>query len=173
LAAALPTAWPSSWLSLALTDSGHVGWRIGGKPVAHVIALHTGLGNRRHIGQLGAALLRRVAQRTQLAGLDLRHAGGDVGDHQVDLAAQQVGDGQRIALVGHMQDVHIGQLLEHLAGYPAGRAAAAKAELARVGLGIGQQLAHRLVRRIGRHHQHLAALAQAGNRREVLDRVIG
>ena len=72
-----------------------------------------------------------------------------------------------------MQDLGMRELLEHLAGDAARRAAAAVAELAGLLLGLRQQLGNGPVRRVGAHHQHLAALAEAGDRNEILHRVVG
>ena len=71
-----------------------------------------------------------------------------------------------------MQDVGAAELLEHLARRAAGRTAAAKAEFARRLLGGGHQVHHVFVRRVGAHHQYLAAFAQTGDGREVFHRVV-
>ena len=71
-----------------------------------------------------------------------------------------------------MKDVHARELLEHFARHAARCTAAAKGELAGVLLGKGHQVAHALVRRCGVDHQHLPALAQAGDGREVFHRVV-
>ncbi len=63
---------------------------------------------------------------------------------------------------------------EHLADELRQRALAeAEVELARIGLGIGDELGERLGRHVGRDHQHQAAARDRRDRHEVLQRIVG
>ncbi len=104
------------------------------------------------VGTSGASGERRrpvTPSARSLPDLTCRQAGRGVGDHHVDLAAQQVGDRERIALVRHVQQLHAGHLLQQFACDAAAGAAAAKAQLAGRLLGLGQKFAHGLGLRAG------------------------
>jgi hypothetical protein len=80
----------------------------------------------------------------------------------------------RRTLVGHVHEVGPGAQLEQL-GDQMGEVAVAhgaEIELAGIGLGIGNQLLHGLRREIRRHHQHLVAFGDLGDRREMLGGVV-
>jgi hypothetical protein len=88
-------------------------------------------------------------------------------------AGDHVQHRQAAAAVGHVDDVHAGQGLEHLAGKVRARAVAGRGvvEPARVVLGVAHQLGHRGHRQRRRHHQHQRDLGHARDRREVGHRV--
>ena len=103
---------------------------VGGEPEAHVVALEPA---SLIVGSSGASGERfgvDDAERAHLAALHLRQAGRHVGDHHVDLPAEQVVDRERIALVRDVQQLDARHLLEHLARHARRRAAAAEADLA-------------------------------------------
>ena len=111
----------------------------------------------------------------QLAGLDLRHGVGEVVEHELRVAGEQRLRGRRAALERHVHRVDAGIDLEQLAGEVAGAAVAARAEgeLARIGLGVGDEFLDAsspaapalTTSTFGRHRDQR-------DRREVLDRVV-
>ena len=138
-----------------------------------------GLGNRGQVGQGGAALGAGHGQGLELAGLDLRHGRGQVVEHQVHGAADQVEQRRAGAAVGEVDHEGAGARLEELARQVDRGAVAAgrHVQLARVGLGITDQVGHGIdLQRFGLgrvHHQHVGHTGHQRDRREVLDRVIG
>ena len=66
-----------------------------------------------------------------------------------------------------------GSLFQSLADDVRGRVADAVAELAGIGLGVGDQRLHGLVRLVRRHGDERGKAADPRNRREILDRVVG
>ena len=66
---------------------------------------NAGFGHRRHVGQQGRALGAGDGERTNLAGLHMGGHRGEVADHHLDLAANQVHLRCRNALVGHVGDL--------------------------------------------------------------------
>ena len=68
--------------------------------------------------------------------------GGRGGEHHVDLAAEQVGDGRAGAAVRHVRHLDLGQVGEHLAGQVRRGAVALRGigELAGLGLGRGDDV---------------------------------
>jgi hypothetical protein len=137
-----------------------------------------GLGDRRHVGHRARALRGRDRERLELAGLDVGRRGRQVVEVEVDLAAEQR-ELRRVAAGVRDVDHEDARLrLEHLAGQVAGAAVAARAvvELARVALRVRHQVGDARdaepVRHLGAHHQHVRHLRDAGDRREVADRVV-
>ena len=79
--------------------------------------------------------------------MQLDHLAGDVREEHRNVAADDVGLRRTHALVGHRKDLEAaGELLEHLAGDVADRADARMriAELAGIGLGVGDQIHERV-----------------------------
>ena len=75
------------------------------------------------VGSSGNSELRwmpRHRQRAQRARFDVRQPGREVGEHHRHPAGDQVLKGRRRALVGHVQHVDVGPVLERLAGDDAG-----------------------------------------------------
>ncbi len=93
--------------------------------------------------------------------------------HERDALAQQVGDGRRPALVRHVQHVDVRRFLEQLAGEMARAAVAGGgiAELAWLGLRLGDQALERRHAGFCRHHQHQRGLPHARHRHEIPRRV--
>ncbi len=149
---------------------GRAGRREHAEPRRGLVAGHAGFGNGRHVGQLGRALGRGDGDGAQLARAHVLDGRGHVVEHDRDLVAQEVRHGRRTALVGHVLHVHLGHALEQLARQVDGTAAARRAEvdLARVGLGVGDQLLHRLERLRGVGDQQVGHVGHAGQGREVL-----
>ena len=132
--AASPAPWsprPGASCSLLTTAGGVFAGTYAANQNAHVVALDARFADRRAAsGASGERFGVRHAERAHLAALHLRQAGRHVGDHHVDLPAEQIVDRERIALVRHVQQLDAGHLLEHLAGHARRRAAAAEADLA-------------------------------------------
>ncbi len=112
-------------------------------------------------------------QRLDLAGSRLWHRGRDVRENHRDLPTEQVGDGLRVALVGHVQQIHAGQRLQHLTGDPRGARAAAEGDLARVGLGVVDQFLRRGYGYRGIDHQGQRDRPELADGREIGDRIVG
>ena len=155
---------------------GVFGRHVGGEPVAHVVALDAGLVDGRHVGQQRrcASCVDTPSARS-LPPLTCGTPVDGVGDHQVDLAAEQVGDRQRVALVRARAGCRCRVICLNIS--PATRLdelPLPKRELA--GLLLRAARAGRprsCTATSALHDQHLAALAEAGDRREVLHRVVG
>jgi len=80
----------------------------------YFVARYAGLGDRRHVGQVDQALARRHREQAQLAGLDRRLRRQQVDEHDLDLAAEQVLQRRRAALVGDVHQIDAGQGFEQL-----------------------------------------------------------
>ena len=74
--------------------------------------------------------------------------GGVVGEHDLHLSAEQIGQRGRRAAIGHVHHVDAGHHLEQLAGHVREPADAGRrhVDLARIGLGVGDELGNRLGR---------------------------
>ena len=109
-----------------------------------------------------------------LAGRGLRHPGGDHVEEQVHVAADQRGQRLGRALERHVQDVDAGALLEQLAGQVRRGAGAegGEGQLARVLLGVVDQIPGAGEGPLGAGQQHQRADAHHADRREAV-RVIG
>ena len=105
----------------------------------------------------------------------MREAARHVVEHDVDVARDQVLYRAGAALVGDMQHVGAGELLEHLAGEMnrGARTGRGHVVLARVGLQQRDQFRHGLGRHAGMDHQHVRPHRHAGHRREILGRIVG
>ena len=99
---------------------------------------------------------RRDRQRPQQSALHRRQRGAERIEHQLDIAGQQIGQRRRCALVGDVDHVDAGHLLEHLAGQMNGAAGAGRSEIefSRVLPGVGHELRDRLCGhgRMNLHH---------------------
>ena len=109
-----------------------------------------------------------------LTGRGLRHAGGDHVEEQVHVAADQRGQRLGRALERHVQDVDAGALLEQFAGQVRRGAGAegGEGQLARVLLGVVDQIPGAGEGPLGAGQQHQRADAHHADRREAV-RVIG
>ena len=131
------------------------------------------LGGGRHVGKHRVTGRAGLRQHAQLAALRDPRA-GEPHRHQVDLPGDGVGRRLRAAAIGHVHDVGAGRELEHLdrdVQRPAD-AAAAVAQLARVGLGVPDQLGQRLRRHVRIDREHRPRRHHQRDRREVLHRIV-
>src|ERR1051325_2025614 len=85
-------------------------------PAEDVVAREAGFGDGGEVGREGRALGGGDGEAADFAGLDLRQAGRADGEHDLDLAAEEVGDRQGNRLVGHVHHLDAGHLLEELGG---------------------------------------------------------
>src|SRR5690349_4804717 len=79
------------------------------RPVAGNRLAHGG-----HVGHAGLALGAGEGERAQLPGLDVRRRGDRRGEEHRHPAAEHVGHGRRDALVGYVDHLDAGGVLEHL-----------------------------------------------------------
>ena len=99
----------------------------------------------------------------------MRIGRGDIGHHELEVARQQILIGLPDALVGHMQKLHLGVLLDHPhteigGGTSAGRAKGDARWFASRRL---DQLVKGLRRDAGIHHQHQVAAHALRHRRQI------
>ena len=89
---------------LELVDDGlrRAADRRDARPAQRLEAREAALGDRRQVRVQRVALQAGDGQRAQLAGLDVRQRRGDVVEHHVDLASQQILVGRCAAAVGHV-----------------------------------------------------------------------
>ena len=100
---------------------------------------------------------------------------GNALGHELHLTADQIGKGRGAALVGDMHQVHARCTLEHLGHQMADATVAgrAKIDLARIGLGIGNQLLQILGRHLVVDQQGQRLHGSTRNGSEVLERAVG
>ena len=137
-----------------------------------MIVGHDRLAQRRHVRQGRMTSAGQDCERVDLAGPELRHAAIEIGDHDLDLAAEQIGHHHRIAAVGHTNDVGAGPLLQRLHDDLRRAVADAIGQLAGIGLGVVHQCLHRLVRLVRRDRDERSEAADPRNGGEILDRVV-
>ena len=142
-------------------------------PGGRLVARH-GLGDRRDVGVLLHALVRRHRQDPQRPGLDLGKGDAAV-EHEVQVAAEQRVARRAAAVVGDVQRLAAGLVQQHLAGEVVRGADAGRGELqVRIGL-LGQldELRQRLGLEIRPHEEEHRRLRHRGHRHQVGRRVVG
>src|SRR5579883_507899 len=98
-------------------------------PQAEVEILDAGaFPDRRHVRGRRSAVQGRDREHLHLTGLDERQRRRKAGEIEVDMIAEQIGEGGTGALVGHVRHVAMARDLEQLAGEMAGRAGAGGGE---------------------------------------------
>ncbi len=152
------------------------------EPRAGLVAFErrtAGLFHSGHVRQRWRAGGTGHRQRLELARLDLRHGRGQVVEHHVHVAAHHVQQGRTRAAVGHVQHVGAGHALEQFAREVDGGAVAAggHVELARMGLGVADEVLHARdalrARLLGIDFHHVRHRGHQRDRHEVLDGVVG
>jgi hypothetical protein len=78
--------------------------------------------NGRHVRHDRRALFARHRQSTQRSGLQVRQHADGIAEHHVPLPADQVGDRERGAAIGHMRHLQAGLAAEQLGDEMIGRA---------------------------------------------------
>jgi hypothetical protein len=102
----------------------HLGRAGHGEPADGNEIGHPRLGCRRHIGHLRRALLVEHRQDFDLAVAPQRQSRRHIAEEQVDVAAQDVLEHQRLAAIGHVHHAGAGQGHEHVGGEVRRRAVA-------------------------------------------------
>ena len=129
------------WSTIGLRYAGR---REQAVEIAGHHAGEAGFDRGRNVGRALAARGRIHRQDADLAGaVEAEQRAAEVRRHHRDMAAGEIGDAGRRALVGNVHDVgRADQLLEQLARQIGQRAGAGRAvgQLARIGLGVGDQL---------------------------------
>ena len=93
-----------------------LGWGKHPPPRRGLEIVIAGFGDRRHVRNDGRSDLARDGERAQPAGLHIGQHRLQRVEHDLDLAADHVGDTRGAALVGHVLDVDAGDGAEHLGG---------------------------------------------------------
>ena len=98
---------------------------------------------------------------------------GSAREHDLHLSAEQVGQRGRRAAIGHMHHVDAGHHLEQLAGHMRRAPVAGRrhVDLARVGLGVGDELGNGLGRNRRIHLHDVGHAHDARDRRDVADEI--
>ncbi len=146
-----------------------------GIPVQRLETGIAGFRYRGHVGQVRRPHRAGGGQRHQLAGLDLRHRRRRCGKIRGHALAKQVLQCRCSALVGDMDHLDTGTLVEQFAGKMGGRAGAGRRVVHRPRLLLRQrdqfgQFVHAgaLV-----YHQHIGKVHPARDWRQVLERIVG
>ena len=129
--------------------------------------------DRRQIRQRRRTGHRRHRQPANFSGLDERQRRRGQVEHDLDLSAHEIDQRRRVAAVRHVHQIDAGHHLEQLAGHMQRRADAARAhvDLARIGLGVGDELRNGLRRQLRSNHHHLRDANDAGDRRRVAQKI--
>ena len=144
-------------------------------PGRRIEALEADLGQRRDLRRRADALRGRDAKRAQLAGLHQRQRGGEVAEHHLHMAAHDVVERRREALVGHMHELDA-ELAAHQLGEQVRRAAGAVRRIGqplRPGLRIGGEIGERLHRQRRIDHQDERHAGDQRDRHQIPGRIIG
>ena len=134
------------------------------------IARHARLRDGRQVRERRRSLVAAHRERPDLAGLGGAGNAIEALEHQIDVPGDQVVDRRRAAPVRHVLDLRAGHEFEQLAADMAGRAIARRrvGELARIGLGLLDQLLHRLDVRLRRYREHQMPVHDQRDRLEIL-----
>src|SRR5256885_1064138 len=161
---------------LALQLAEHRGRRAGRRddapPVGRFGAWHAGLRKRRYVGKRGQPVRSADAERAQLSGAHVRHVLHRAADIHGHLTADRVGERRTAALVLDDDDVDARGEPEELGREMLETADPGRAGVELPGLRLGErdQLAHRVGRQRGRHHEQARPGADRRHRHEPLQR---
>ena len=114
-----------------------------------------------------------IARARSLPALMYANRLGRVGEEDLHLPAEQIGQRGRHAAIGHVHHVDAGHHLEQFGGDVGDPADAARTvgELARIRLGIGDELGNRLGRNRWMYHHDKGTADEARDRRDVADEI--
>ncbi len=127
----------------------------------------------RHLRQRLRARRGGHRQRAHLAGFDGLDRLGQGAEHHLHLSADEVGERRRASAIRHMEHVDASQQLEQLSP-DMGRASAAArrhADLARIGLGVGDELGNRPGRDRWIYFHDKGQVADHCDRSDVVDEI--
>ena len=132
-------------------------------------ARHAGLRQTGNVRERGDALFGGDRKNSCFARLVQLKRGRELVEHHIDMTGDQVVERRRRALIGHMDELGVRDRLEQLSGQVRRGADALRGvvEPARIGLGVGDQLLHRLGGEIGSHHQDVRNMRHDGDRYEL------
>ena len=126
------------------------------------------LGDGRQVGRDRRALLAGHPERDQGAGLDMRQRGNGIGEHQLHLSRDQIGDRERGAAIGDVRHLDPGLVGKQLGDEMVGAADAGGAVIQRARLALRQrhQLGDRLhaERRVDHEDVGIGVVMQIGTR---------
>ena len=151
-----------------------LGRRRDSVPGAHREIAIARLGHGRRFGQRLGARRAGDGERAQLAAPHLRQHRRDVEEREVDLAADQIGCGGCAALVGHLDQLHVGAQLQQHAEKLRNAADPDRGECHVAGrvAGGGDELRHALVGAARRHDQDVGNVGDGGDRRKRRDAIV-
>ena len=131
------------------------------------------IADRRQVRQRRRTGRRSHRQCANLPGLDERQRRRGQVEHDLNLSAHEIDQRRCVAAVRHVHQIDAGHHLEQLAGHMQRRADAARAhvDLARIGLGVGDELRNGLRRQLRIHHHHLRDANDAGDRFRVTQEI--
>ena len=148
---AAPGCSVSSRLQLVDDRARRLGRRDDHLPGHRLEARHAGLGERRDVGKPGTRNGDEMPSGRTLPACE--HAGrrAEIAEHHRDVAGDHVVQRRQAAAIGHMRRLDAGHALEQLHEQMVRHARPDRGErhLAGIGLGIGDQLRHRLHRQVG------------------------
>jgi hypothetical protein len=143
--------------------------RENAEPRAHLPARQAGFRRRRHIGKMGEALLRARSERLELARLQVRLRRAEGHRHYLHAAGEKIRQRAADAFVRHMNEAQSGDAGEelHREMRRAAEAGRAVIDLARLRLGVGNELAQVLRRHGCRHDQDVRDLGDIEHRHQI------
>ena len=144
-------------------------------PAHRLESRHAGLGDRWDIGISGHSEFRRDAERADLAGRKRAGRRPEIDEHHWDMAGDHIVERRQAAAVRHIGCLESGHALQHLhiEMVRHARPNGGKGELARIGLGVGDQLRHRLHRQAWIYNEHEWRLRKLRERNEIDQRIVG
>ena len=150
------------------------GRRVDAEQRVGIEAGQAAFGQRGHLGVQRRAVRAADGQQLELAGLHLLEARARI-EPELQLAAEHVVQRRAGALVGHVDGIDLGRLLEHFAGQ-VGRAAGprrAVGQLARIGLQVFDEVLHAAHGQAGAGFQEHMHAGHGGHGDQVLFRIEG
>ena len=153
---------------------GQVGRPDDAVPGQAVETFVAGLLERRHVRQERLAAVAGDGERLERARTQVRHRGCEARKNHLDLSAHGVGKRLADAPIGHGHAGHARCMLELLHHQVVQRANTRRAvvDLARIGLGVGDEFLQRVHRHRARHDQYVGSAAEHCDGREILDGVV-
>ena len=138
------------------------------------VAGHAGLGEGRQVGEQRRAGLAGDRDRPKLGAAHRAEHRRQRGDHHVDAAGDEVGQGRAGAAERHVGELDAGHGGEQLGRQMRARADAGAriGELAGLALGDGDQVGEGVDRQRRMHHQHLLERADQPDRGKILARIV-